>query len=70
MFIPIETALEALDLSICGDVLKVEENSGIKEIVEVKKKAEPEGIAKAIDEDKDGQGSQADGRQGKEIIPL
>ena len=52
LFIPIETALEALDLSICGDVLKVEENSGIKEIVEVKKKAEPEGIAKAIDEDK------------------
>lgn len=52
LFIPIETALEALDLSICGDVLKVEENSSIKEIVEVKKKAEPEGIAKAIDEDK------------------
>lgn len=60
LFIPIETALEALDLSICGEVLKVDENSGIKEIVtvteevktEVKKEVKPDGIAAAIDADK------------------
>ncbi len=52
LFIPIETALEALDLSICGEVLKVDENSGIKEVVEVKQEVKTTGIAKAIDEDK------------------
>ena len=50
LFIPIETALEALDVSICGDILSVDENSGIKEVVEVKQ--EPEGVAEAIDSDK------------------
>ncbi|MBQ8437076.1 MAG: trypsin-like peptidase domain-containing protein [Alphaproteobacteria bacterium] len=52
LFIPIETALEALDVSICGDVLKVEENSGIKEVVEVKQTPKSEGVAEAIDSDK------------------
>ena len=52
LFIPIETALEALDVSICGDVLKVEENSGIREVVEIKQEPVSEGVAQAIDSDK------------------
>ena len=51
LFIPIETALEALDVSVCGDVIKVEENSGISEVVEIKEEPKSEGIAQAIDSD-------------------